>query len=181
MSKERNNMLEETISSKKVYSGQILNLWIDEVRLPDGSISTREIIEHNDCVAIVPIDAEGNVLMVKQFRKPVDRELLEIPAGGIEKGETPDEATRREMQEETGYFPRVVKKMGGFFASPGYCLEYLHLYLATDLIPGKLHAEDTDSIELVKVPLQQVENLIKTGEIIDAKSIAGLLYYMYIK
>ena len=85
------------------------------------------------------------------------------------------------MQEETGYFPRVIKDMGGFFASPGYCLEYLHLYLAMDLIPGKLHAEDTDSIELVKMPLKKVEDLIKTGEICDAKSIAGLLYYMYLK
>ena len=76
-------MPEETISSKKVYSGQILNLWIDEVRLPDGSTTSREIIEHNDCVAIVAIDAEGNVLLVKQFRKPLERDLLEIPAGGI--------------------------------------------------------------------------------------------------
>ncbi|MDD4874368.1 MAG: NUDIX hydrolase [Dehalococcoidales bacterium] len=174
-------MPEETISSKTIYKGQILNLRIDEVRLPDGTKGTREIIEHSDCIAVVPVDNNGNILLVRQYRKPLEKMLLEIPAGGIEPGENPDKAVRREMQEETGFLPGKVKRMGGFYASPGYCQEYLHLYTATDLLPTKLHAEDTDSIELVPVPLSKIEGLIKSGEIIDAKSVAGILYYLYIK
>ena len=85
---------------------------------------------------------------------------------------------RREMREETGYLPRKIERLGGFYASPGYCTEYLHLYLATDLVPDRLQADDTDSIELVRVPLSQIAGLIASGDICDAKSIAGLLLYL---
>ena len=171
-------VVEETLSSREVYSGRVVRLRVDDVSLPDGRKTSREIVEHADCVAVVPIDAEGNVLMVKQFRKPVEKDLLEIPAGGIDPGEEPQDAVRREMREETGYLPKKVKKLGGFYASPGYCTEYLHLYLATELIPDSLHAEDSDSIELVRVPINEVAGLIYNGDISDAKSIAGLLIYL---
>lgn len=170
--------MEETLSSQEVYSGQAVRLRVDSVRLPNGRKTSREIVEHSDCVVIIPIDTEGNLLLVKQFRKPVERELLEIPAGGIDPREKPEEAVCREMQEETGYRPRKIDRLGGFYASPGYCTEYMHLYLARDLVPDRLHAEDTDSIELVRMPLGQVANLIASGAICDAKSIAGLLLYL---
>jgi ADP-ribose pyrophosphatase len=145
--------------------------------MPGGRETTREIVEHSDCVAIVAIDADDNVLLVKQFRKSVERELLEIPAGGIDPGEDPVTTVRREMQEETGYLPQKVERLGGFYSSPGFCTEYLHLYLATDLTPSPLYAEDTESIKLTRVPISQIPSLIASGSICDAKSIAGLLIY----
>jgi len=170
-------LVEKTISSRLVYDGRAVKLRVDTVSTPDGRETTREIVEHSDCIAVVAIDADGSVLLVNQFRKAVEKELLEIPAGGIENGEDPVTTVRREMQEETGYLPQKVKKLGGFYSAPGYCSEYLHLYLATDLIPSRLYAEDTESIELVRMPVSQIPALIASGKICDAKSIAGLLTY----
>ena len=170
--------MEETLSSETIYSGRVVKLRVDNVRLPGGRQAKREVVEHSDCVAIVAVDADNNVLLVRQFRKPVEKELLEIPAGCIEPGEEPVATVRREMREETGYLPRSIKRMGGFYSTPGFCTEYLHLYLATDLVPERLYASDTESIELVRVSLSQVAELINSGSICDAKSIAGLLLYL---
>ena len=169
---------EETLSSQLIYEGQIVRLRVDTVRMPGGRETTREIVEHSDCVAIITIDAEDNVLLVNQYRKPLEKELLEIPAGGIEPGEDAAAAVCRELREETGYLPRKVERLGGFYAAPGYCTEYLHLYLATDLVPSSLSAEDTESIRLVRVPFSQVLSLIDSGSICDGKSIAGLLTFL---
>ena len=170
-----------TISSRYVYNGHNIRLRVDEVVLPSGKETVREVIEHNGAVAIVAIDAEKNILLVRQFRHAAGKELLEIPAGGIDSGETPEETTRREMQEETGYVPGKLERMGGFYSAPGYASEYLYLFLATDLAPARLIAEDTEEIKLVKMPLNDVVELIRNGEIQDAKSIAGLLYYLKFK
>ncbi|MFC1983543.1 NUDIX hydrolase [Chloroflexota bacterium] len=172
--------MEKTLSSQQIYDGQVVKLRVDTVSMPGDRETTREIVERSDCVAIVAIDADDNVLLVNQFRKPVEKELLEIPAGGIEPGEDPVTAVRREMQEETGYLPQRVEKLGGFYSAPGYSSEYLHLYLAVDLIPSQRYAEDTDSIELVRVPVSQIPVLITTGKICDSKSIAGLLIYSFL-
>ena len=169
--------MEKTLSSRLIYDGQVVKLRVDTVRLPGGRETRREIVEHGDCVAIVAIDGKNNVLLVSQFRQPVEKELLEIPAGGIDPGEDPLTAVRREMQEETGYLPQKVERLGGFYATPGYGTEYMHLYLATDLTPSQLYAEDTESIKLVRVPISQIPSLITSGRICDAKSIAGLLIY----
>ena len=169
---------EKTLSSQLIYEGRAVKLRVDTVQVPSGRETTREIVEHGDCVAIIAIDANDNVLLVNQFRKPVEKELLEIPAGGIDADEDPVAAVRREMQEETGYLPRKVERLGGFFSSPGYCTEYLHLYLATDLTPSQLYAEDTESIRLVRVSIAKIPSLIASGNICDAKSIAGLLYFL---
>lgn len=169
---------EQTLSSRLIYDGQIVKLRVDTVSMPGGREAQREIVEHCPCVAIVAVEASDNLLLVKQFRKPVEKELLEIPAGGIDPGEDPLTAVRREMQEETGYLPRKVERLGGFYATPGYCTEYLHLYLATDLTPSPLYAEDTDSIKLVRVPIGRIPDLIASGSICDAKSIAGLLIFL---
>ncbi len=174
-------MSEETLSSKNVFKGDLFSVRIDEIRLPDGSTSTREIVEHSDAVVVVPIDRSGNILLVKQYRRAAGKALLELPAGGIEPGENPLETVKRELQEEISYLPNKIISLGGFYASPGYNTEYLHLYLASDLVPAKLHAEDTDSIEVVPVPIKSITDYIKSGKICDSKSIAGILYYMFLK
>ena len=169
---------EKTLSSRLVYEGRAVKLRVDTVQTLGGRQTTREVVEHSDCVAIIALDADDKALLVKQFRKPVGKELLEIPAGGIGPDEDPVTTVCREMREETGYLPRKVEKLGGFYSTPGYCTEYLYLYLATDLTPSPLHAEDTDSISLVRVLITQIPSLIASGNICDAKSIAGLLTFL---
>ena len=169
---------EKTLSSQLVYEGRAVKLRVDTVQMASGRKTTREIVEHSDCVAIIAIDADDNLLLVKQYRKAVGKELLEIPAGGIDPGEDPITAVRRELREETGYLPRKVERLTGFYSAPGYCTEYLHLYLATDLIPSQLHAEDTANISLIRVPVGQISSLIASGSICDAKSLAGLFTFL---
>ena len=169
---------EKTLSSQLIYEGRAVKLRIDTVEMPSGRQTRREIVEHSDCVAIIAIDDNDNVLLVNQFRKSVEKELLEIPAGGIEPGEDPVATVRRELSEETGHLPKKVERLGGFYSTPGYCTEYLYLYLATDLIPSQLYAEDTENIRLTRVPISQVSSLITSGSICDAKSIAGLLIFL---
>lgn len=167
--------MEKTISSQDVYDGRALKMRVDTVQKSNGTTTKREIVEHKDCVAVVVLDYKDNVILVKQYRKAVGKQLLEIPAGGIDDGEQPIEAVKRELQEEIGYLPNKIDKLGGFYASPGYSTEYLHLYLATYLVESRLEAEDTDEIEVVRVPLSRIPDLITSSEICDAKSIAGLL------
>ena len=171
-------MTEETLHSRIAFDGRAVKLRVDTVRTSDGRETTREIVEHGECVAVVAVTEEDRVLLVRQYRTPLACDLLEIPAGGIEPGENPEETARREMQEETVFFPQNVLPLGGFYSSPGYCNEYLHLFLATGLMPRRLHAEDTDSIEIVSVPVADIACLVSSGEIRDAKSIAGLLTYL---
>ncbi len=166
---------EKTLESKYVFKGRAVNVRIDTVITSDGRRTTREIVEHPACIAVVPLDAEDNILMVSQYRTPVGKDLLEIPAGGIEKGEDIEAAVMREMQEEIGFKPKKLIHLTGFYSSAGYSNEYLHLYLATDLFPSRLHAEDTAEIKLVRVPIKQALGMIKSGKIQDAKSIAGIL------
>lgn len=169
---------EKTVNSHYVYKGHILNLRIDTVKTADGQEGTREILEHGACVAVVPVDSEGNVLLVRQFRKAIEQELLEIPAGGIEPGEDPEVAVKRELQEEIGHMPGRIEAMGGFYSSPGFSTEYLFLYFADELTPARLFAEDTAGIETVRIRPEQVLPLIQSGDVCDAKSIAGLLLYL---
>ena len=169
---------EKTLSSQIIYDGRAVKLRVDTVQTASGRQTTREIVEHADCVAIVAVDAEDNILLVNQFRKPVGKELLEIPAGGIDAGEDAEAAVIREMREETGFMPQRVEHLGGFYSAPGYCTEYLYLYLATDLTPSQLYAEDTEDIKVVRVPIKQIPELITSGRICDAKSIAGLLAFL---
>ncbi len=166
---------EKTLDRKYIFEGRTINLRVDTVLTADGRRATREIVEHPDAVVMAPLDADNNVLMVNQFRAPLGKNLLEIPAGGIEKGEDAEAAVIREMQEETGFKPRKLVFLTGFYTAPGFSNEYLHLYLVTDLVPSRLTAEDTTGIELVRVPVSQVREMISSGRTQDAKSIVGLM------
>ncbi|MBN1152357.1 MAG: NUDIX hydrolase [Dehalococcoidia bacterium] len=170
--------MEQQLSSVQMYCGPAIALRVDQVRKPNGKLTTRDVVEHSDCVAVVPIDRDNNVVLVRQFRYPVDTALLEVPAGAIEPGEDVLDCVRRELQEEIGYLPGKIEKLGGFYSIPGYGTEYLYAYAARDLQPSRLVAEDTDEIEVVRVPLKEIPELIDSGKICDAKSIASLLTYM---
>jgi ADP-ribose pyrophosphatase len=175
-------MTEKTLSSKTVFSGKALKMRVDTVLTAEGRKSTREIVQRSDCIAVVAVDADGNILLEKQYRQAVGKDLLEIPAGGIDNGEDPETAVVREMREETGLRPRKLLKLTGFYSSPGYSTEYLYLYLATDLAPDPLSAEDTAGIEISWVPVGGIREMIASGKIQDSKTIAGLLFYLeYIK
>lgn len=169
---------EKTLSSRYIFKGRAFNVKIDTVTNAEGNETTREIVEHVDCIAVVPVDANGDILLVRQYRKAVGKELLEIPAGGIDPGEDPETATKRELQEEIGYLPGKVERLGGVYSTPGFTNEYLHLFLATDLRPSQLHAEDTAGIETVRIKPTDILRMIKSEEIQDSKSVAGLLYYL---
>lgn len=167
-----------TAFSKTAFSGRAFKVRVATVKNPAGRLTTREIVDHSDSVAIVAVDHDRNCILERQRREATGRELLEIPAGGIEPGESPDDAVRRELREETGYLPHQIKRIGGFYSAPGFCTEYLHLYLATDLEYRPLRASDTDEIAILRIPLADSIKLISSGEIQDAKSIAGLLTVM---
>jgi len=129
-------------------------------------------------VAMVAVDDSNNLLLVRQFRKPAEKTLLELPAGTLERGEAPETTVMREMQEETGYKPGKILRLGGFYSAPGFCTEFIHLYLATDLKPARLEGEDTGEIELTRMPVEEVKKLVDDGTICDAKSVAGILFYL---
>lgn len=168
----------KTLASEVVFNGHAVKLRVDTIQMPDGRQTKREIIEHSPCIAVVAIDEKDNILLVNQYREAVGQALLEIVAGGIDGDEEVETAVKREMQEETGYLPQKLVKLGGYYLAPGYSTEYMHLYLAEDLIPGRLVAEDTEGITVVKVPVSQIATVLNSGKICDGKSIAGLYIFL---
>jgi len=166
---------EATVASQRVYEGRLINLRVDTVRLENGRLTKREIVEHPGAVAVVALDQDANAILVRQFRKPTEKKLLEIPAGTLEAGEEPIACARRELEEETGYRAERMEQIGGFFSSPGFCTEYIHVYLATGLKKGHSALEDDEAIEIIKIPSSDIPSAIIQGRICDGKSIAGLL------
>ncbi|MDA0769750.1 MAG: NUDIX hydrolase [Chloroflexi bacterium] len=166
---------EKLVSSQSVFQGKIVNVRSDTVLLPSGRQTVREVVEHSAAVVIVPIDSDDNVLLVRQYRYPIDQFILEAPAGGLEDGESPDDCAQRELQEEVGYASRNIRPMGGFWSAPGFSTEYLYAYMARDLVPSKLNADDDEAIEVIPTPMSSINKLIRLGEIQDSKTIAALL------
>lgn len=174
------SLREITLESKSMFQGKLINLRVDTIRLPNGRIATREIAEHCDSVCIVPIDDNGDVVLVRQYRTPVKKALLELPAGGVEDGEVSQDTVQRELQEEIGYRAGNLKHLSSFWLAPGWCDEFMHTYLATDLVESKLVGDDDENIVVERVSLDRALELIRTGEIEDAKSIAGLLLAIWV-
>ena len=169
---------EPTVASEVLYQGRIVNLRVDTVRLPNGRLTTREIAEHSPCVCIVPMDTQGNVLLVRQYRKAAEAQLLAVPAGGVEPGEGSQEAVLRELREETGFTAGTLHHLSSFWMAPGWSTEYMHAYLATDLSPAILAPDADEIISVVRVPVARIPELVQNGEIQDAKSIVSLLLAM---
>jgi len=166
---------ERVIESRRLYDGRIMAIRLDTVELAKGGQATREIVEHAPVVAIVPVDENGDVLMVKQYRLAAGGVMLEVPAGLVDEGEELEAAAQRELQEETGYRASHLERLAGFFVSPGFCTEFIHVFLALGLEESSLDADDDEDIVLERVPLATAVHLIKEGAIRDAKSIVGIL------
>ena len=170
--------MEKTLTSKLLHKGRHFNFKTDEIQLPSGKTTTRDIVDHPGAVAIVPILDDGRILLVKQYRYTTGKELLEIPAGTLEKGEAPDTCARRELKEETGYTAGSMKKILAMYMAPGYSNEVIHLYFATALKAGESHAEEDEDISLETYSLDELLDGIEKNTIEDAKTIAGVLIYL---
>lgn len=167
--------LTETVTrSERIYEGRVVNLRVDTVRLPNGKEGRREVVEHGGAVAIVPMRDRETVLLVRQWRSPVGGALLEIPAGGIEPGEAPEDCARRELAEEIGQVPERLVPLYSCFLAPGYSTEKIHGFLALDLHDAPADADEDEFVEIVPMALEDALAAIQTGQIEDAKSIAGL-------
>lgn len=170
------NMKEEKISSEYFFEGRIMKARKDEVRLPDGTQTSREICEHVGGVGILPIDEHGNVILVRQFRYPYGEIILEIPAGKLDHGAEDAEACgKRELLEETGYKAGKIISLGKLYPSPGFLDEVVYLYAALDLEAGKAIPDEGEFVEMQKMPIKELEKRIAQDEIRDAKTIAALL------
>jgi ADP-ribose pyrophosphatase len=167
-------VLERCMSSSRVYDGRILNFRVDQVALGNGGTTKREVIEHRGAAAIVPVTRDRDVILVRQYRYAITTNLLEIPAGTMEPGETPEQCASRELEEETGYRCKEIEKILEFFPVPGYSTEKIHVYLAKGLINSKMHTEDDEKIELEIMPFHRALEKVRSGEIQDAKSICAL-------
>jgi ADP-ribose pyrophosphatase len=160
------------------YDGKLFKVYKETVKLHDGRVRPREIVVHPGAVAMVVVDDAGKLILVRQYRRAIDSPLLEIPAGTREKDEDPEACARREIQEETGYKAGAVERLGGFYSAPGFCTEYLHCYLMTDLSDSRLQGDEDESMETVSMTVEEVKHAIDTGEICDAKSICGIMLWL---
>jgi len=166
--------LPKIISSQKVFDGRVFNVTVDTVR--EGELTyQREVVHHGGSAVIVPIFDDGTVALVKQYRHPAVRYLLEAPAGTLSHGERPDAGAARELAEELGLVAGRMEKLSEFFVSPGFCEEKMWVYLATELLQHKQRLEDDEIIEIVRLPIADALEMITSGEIQDAKTIIGLM------
>lgn len=168
-------MRETIIHTEKIYDGRVISVAVHDVQLPDGTHAKRELVQHPGAVAIVALAPRRKVLLVRQFRIAAGKVLSEIPAGTLYPDEPPATCAIRELQEETGYKPGKLESLGGFYVAPGYTTEYIHLYLATDLTESRLDGDADEFIEVQQVPLRTALAMIERGDIVDGKSITGLL------
>lgn len=165
----------EIISQETVYKGRVFNVRLEKVRYPNGKVAVVDIVEHIGAVTILPVNAEGNILFVRQYRHPAEVELLELPAGTLDPGEEPLECAHREIREETGFAAGNMVKVGEFFLAPGYSTECTNVYLATNLSYDPLPGDEDEFITLEPIPIEQAYAMALNGGLQDGKSLAALL------
>ena len=164
----------ELISSETVYQGRAVSIRRDLLKTPDGRTTKFDIIEHNGSVVILPIDACGNLLFVRQYRHAASADLLELPAGTLDGDEAPEKCAHREIREETGMAAKNMKNIGQFFLAPGYSTEFMVVFLATDLHWDPLEADADEFLQVEKIPLAEALKMAEHGKLPDAKSLAAL-------
>ncbi|XWX05398.1 NUDIX hydrolase [Aggregatilineales bacterium SYSU G02658] len=168
-------MNEQSNDKQVIYNGRVIHVELHEVTLANGNRAKRELVRHPGAVAVVPLEPDGQVVLVEQFRFAAGRVLLEIPAGTLEAGEDPDQCAERELREETGLRPGRLDKLGGIYVAPGYTTEFIHLYLARELTPDPLAMDADEDIHVVRLPLAAALAKVDAGEIIDGKTVSALL------
>ena len=166
---------ETTVKEEEIYSGRVFKVGLRDVVLENGEASKREIVYHNGGAAILPVDNDGNVYLVRQFRCAFDKEMLEMPAGKLEKGEDPFFAAIRELEEETGFKSDSVVSLGEYWPTVGYCTEIVYLYLAKMLTKGETNLDSDEFISVVKLPFDKVYEMCMNGEIKDGKTQLAVL------
>lgn len=167
--------LETPVRHINRYEGVVVSVRVDQARLSDGRLTLREVVEHPGGVAILPLEDDGRVWCVRQFRYPFGRELLELPAGKLEPGEAPAVCAARELSEETGFEAACLRPLGCSYSSPGISTEVIHLFLATGLRPGPAHPDDGELLGVEAHPLSALVQAVLRGELCDAKSVAAIL------
>ncbi|MEC1686344.1 ADP-ribose pyrophosphatase [Bacillus mojavensis] len=169
---------EKTIAKEQIFSGKVIDLYVEDVELPNGKTSKREIVKHPGAVAVLAVTEEGKIILVKQFRKPLERTIVEIPAGKLEKGEEPEYTALRELEEETGYTAKKLTKMTAFYTSPGFADEIVHVFLAEELavLEEKRELDEDEFVEVMEVTLEDALKLVESREVYDAKTAYAIQY-----
>lgn len=166
---------ETTVSSDLIYTGKTIQLRVDTVETPNKGYQKREIIEHKGAVGIVAITNDNKIVLVKQYRKAIEKELFELPAGKIEIGESPLDCAIRELKEETGYSAKNLKLIHKYYTTPGFSNQLVFIYLAQNLTPGESHLEEDEFLEVYEFDREEAYNMVMNNEICDSKTVIGLL------
>ncbi len=172
---------EKTVSSEMIFEGKIIKTRLDKVELPDGKLANREVVEHPGGVCIVAVNDENEIYLVKQFRKPLEKAIYEIPAGKLDKGEHHRDCGLRELKEETGMSAKTFEYLGHIYASPGFTNETIHIYYAEGLNQGDTEFDEDEFLDIEKVSLDKAYQMIMDGEINDSKTVCGILKYIALK
>lgn len=170
---------EKTVKSEEIFKGSIVHLKVDQVEMPDGSLARREIVGHPGGVGVVALTEDNEVILVKQFRKPLEKVTMEIPAGKLDPGEDHRVCGIRELEEETGLKAKEFTYMGFIYPSAGFTDEVTHVYLATGLYPGEANPDPDEYLDILRMPLDEVVDKIMKNEICDAKTVMGVLKVQY--
>ncbi|MBD8003474.1 NUDIX hydrolase [Bacillus norwichensis] len=173
-----NKFEEKTVNTEPIFEGKIISVQVDEVELPNGELAKREIVRHPGAVGLIALTDENKIVMVEQYRKPLERSLLEIPAGKLEPGEEPAVTAERELEEETGYRAGKMEYISSFYTSPGFANEIIHLYLATELekVENPADGDEDEFIELMELSLEEALECIKNERIYDAKTVFAVQF-----
>lgn len=169
---------EKTIASERIFTGRVISLKVDDVMLPNGEVGKREIVNHPGAVAVIAVTADNKLLVVEQYRKALERSIIEIPAGKLEPGEEPAVTARRELEEETGYSCGELTYIQTFATSPGFADEVIHLYLARDLtlLENAAPLDEDEFVELMAITIEEAEQMMADGRIFDAKTAFAVLW-----
>ena len=166
---------EKTVSSKEIFKGKIVTLKVDSVAMPNGDLAERELVGHPGGVGIVALTKDNEVILVRQYRKPIEKSIYEIPAGKLDAGEEHRTCGERELEEETGLKAKKFEYLGFIYPSPGFTNEVTHMYLATELYQGHINPDPDEFLDIIKMPLDEAVERIINNEICDAKTVAGIL------